>query len=78
MSAPSDVNEIYLSSSPHITNDNSTQKIMCTVVVALLPLCVFGVLLFGLNALLTLLVTSVSSVVFEFLFRKLTFETNVY
>ena len=72
MSAPSDVNEIYLSSSPHITNDNSTQKIMITVIISLLPLCVFGVILFGLNALLTLLVTGVSSVVFEYLFRKLT------
>ena len=72
MSAPSDVNEIYLSSSPHITNDNSTQKIMITVIISLLPLCVLGVILFGLNALLTLLVTGVSSVVFEFLFRKLT------
>ncbi|MCQ2579810.1 MAG: RnfABCDGE type electron transport complex subunit D [Treponemataceae bacterium] len=72
MSATSDVNEIYLSTSPHIANSNTTQKIMCTVAVSLLPLCIFGVVLFGINALLTLLVTSASSVVFEFLFRKLT------
>jgi len=72
MSAPSDVNEIYLSSSPHISSALTTQKIMCTVVLSLLPLCIFGVVLFGINAFLTLLITSVSSVVFEFLFRKLT------
>jgi len=72
MSAPSDLNEIYLSSSPHITAARSTQKIMCTVILSLLPLCIFGVVLFGINALITLLITSVSSVVFEFLFRKLT------
>lgn len=64
-------NEIYLSSSPHYTKGLSTTKIMLAVIIALLPECVYGVYLFGIKALVTILVSVASCVVFEALFQKL-------
>ena len=72
MAAPSDVNEINISSSPHFADNWSTAKIMLAVIIALLPLCVYGIILYGLSALITILVSVASCVVFEFLFQKLT------
>ena len=71
MSAPSDVNEIYLSSSPHFTLGRTTQSLMLAVIIALLPECVYGVILFGIPALVTILVSVASAVLFEALFQKL-------
>ena len=71
MAAPSDVNEINISSSPHFADNWSTAKIMLAVIIALLPLCVYGIVLYGLSALITILVSVASCVVFEFLFQKL-------
>jgi Na+-translocating ferredoxin:NAD+ oxidoreductase subunit D len=65
-------NEIYLSPSPHFTGGNTTQKIMCAVILALLPECVYGVILFGVRALVTILVSVAGTVCFEALFQKLT------
>lgn len=62
-------NEIYLSSSPHYTKGLSTTKIMLGVILALLPECVYGVILFGTEALVTILVSVASCVVFEWLFN---------
>ena len=70
MSSPSDVNEIYLSSSPHFSAKRNTSSIMLCVIIALLPLCVYGVILFGLSAFLTIFVSVTSCVVFEWLFQK--------
>lgn len=72
MAAPSDKNEIYLSSSPHYSFPIDTQKLMFCVIFSLLPLCVAGVVFFGIPALITILVSTVSCVVFEWLFRKIT------
>ena len=72
MAAPSDVNEINISSSPHFADNWSTAKIMLAVIIALMPLCVYGIVLYGLSALITILVSVASCVVFEFLFQKLT------
>ena len=71
MAAPSDVNEINISSSPHFADNWSTAKIMLAVIIALMPLCVYGIVLYGLSALITILVSVASCVVFEFLFQKL-------
>lgn len=53
MSAPK-LNEIYLSSSPHFTSGDTTQTVMLTVLIALLPECVYGVIVFGIRALVTI------------------------
>ncbi len=65
-------NRFYLSSSPHFTLGNSTQKIMLTVLIAMLPECIWGVVMFGLPALITILVSVLSCIVFELLFQIVT------
>ncbi|HPX13500.1 MAG TPA: RnfABCDGE type electron transport complex subunit D [Treponemataceae bacterium] len=70
--APSDKNEIYLSSSPHSLTPVTTRMIMLTVIGTLLPVAAWGVYLFGIPALVNLVAAVVSCVVFEALFRKLT------
>ncbi|MGL4985910.1 MAG: RnfABCDGE type electron transport complex subunit D [Treponemataceae bacterium] len=71
MGAPSDKNEIYLSSSPHFSAKLDTQKTMLAVIIALLPLCVSGFVYFGLPALTTIVVAVISCFFFEFIFRKI-------
>ena len=57
-----------VSSNPHIRSKMSTQIIMLCVVIALLPTTVFGIYNFGQNALILVLVTVLSCVLFEYLF----------
>ncbi len=59
-----------VSLSPHVRSDNSTQKIMRNVIFALLPAAVFGVVWFGLSALLTLVLSCASALLAEFLMVK--------
>ena len=63
--------DIYLSSSPHFRFGVSTRSIMLAVLIALLPECVYGVVIFGLRALVTILVSVASCILFEFLFQKI-------
>ena len=65
-------NEIFLSSSPHFTKGDTTQRIMLTVLIAMLPECVYGVYLFGLRAFITILASVTGCIVFEYLFQKAT------
>ncbi len=64
--------EIYLSSSPHFTFGNTTQWIMATVLIALLPECIYGIMVFGIRALVIILASVLSAVCFEYLFQKMT------
>ncbi|MBQ9538803.1 MAG: RnfABCDGE type electron transport complex subunit D, partial [Treponema sp.] len=59
-------------SSPHFTAGGTTQKIMAAVLLAALPECVWGVVTFGVRALLVLLVSVASCVIAEWLFQKAT------
>lgn len=70
-----DENKIYLSPGPHVASKRSTQSIMLLVIIALLPLCICGVVVFGVPALVTVVVSVASSVIFEMLFQKLTKQT---
>lgn len=65
-------NKIHLSSSPHFTKGLTAQKIMAAVLIALLPECIAGFIFFGVNALITVLVSVISCVFFEWLFQKVT------
>lgn len=60
-----------VSSNPHIRSKMSTQIIMLCVVIALLPTTVFGIYNFGLNAFILVVVTVLSSILFEYLFDLL-------
>lgn len=58
-----------VSANPHIRSKVSTSKIMLVVIIALLPTTIFGVINFGLSALLLILVTVISSVLTELIFE---------
>ncbi len=63
--------KVIISSSPHLRATSSTQSIMADVLIAMLPAVFCGVLFFGIRALFLVLISLVSSVLFEFLFQKL-------
>jgi len=63
---------IQLSSSPHISSGLKTRHVMWIVVFALLPETVWGVLLFGIPALLTICASVATAVASEWLFNKIT------
>ena len=65
-------NEINLSSSPHSFLKLNTTHTMLFVIIALLPLCVKGVFLYGLSAFLVILTSVVSCVASESLFQLAT------
>lgn len=63
---------MIVSTSPHIHSKVSTQSIMRDVIIALLPAAVAGVILFGWQALITILVCVATTVLSEFLFNLFT------
>ena len=62
---------LNVSSNPHIRSHDTTSRIMLLVVLALLPASVFGVYHFGINALVTILVSVTSCVLTEYVYEKL-------
>ena len=62
---------LRVSSSPHIRDNSSTQRIMLDVVLALIPVVIASVIIFGWRALLLYAVSIASSVIFEALTRRL-------
>lgn len=60
-----------VSSNPHIRSKSSTSGIMLAVVIALLPAAGFGIYNFGMNALILILVTVLSTVLTEYIFEKI-------
>lgn len=65
-----------VSSSPHIRGTLTTQKIMLWVIIALLPATFFGVVNFGLDALILVLVTVASTVLSEWAFNVICKKEN--
>lgn len=68
--------KLLVSAGPHIRSNASTTSIMGDVLIALLPAVVASVLVFGIRALLLEAVCVVSSVLFEYLFRRLLKRSN--
>ncbi len=66
-----DPTKLVVSNSPHVRSGENIKKIMFTVVAAMLPACAAGIWFFGLAALKVLLLSTVSCVVFEELWNKL-------
>ena len=64
--------KLYVSSSPHFNLKCSTPMIMGSVLFALLPEVIMGIVLFRFAALIRILVSVASCVCFEFLFQKVT------
>lgn len=63
--------QIELRTSPHLKQTITTPQIMRNVVYALLPVCVFAVFAFGISALALLAVSTLSCVLSEALFCRL-------
>lgn len=59
-----------VSSNPHIRSKVTTSNIMLAVVIALLPAAGFGIYNFGLDALILILITVVTTVMTEFVYEK--------
>lgn len=66
-----DTNKLVVSSSPHLHDNSSINKIMWMVVLALLPSCIMGIYYFGFAALRVLTICVVSAVFFEYICNKL-------
>ncbi|MDR3145338.1 MAG: RnfABCDGE type electron transport complex subunit D [Treponema sp.] len=63
---------LLLASSPHIVSPVKTRQLMAHVLIALSPATVFGVVLFGLPALLTVLVSIIAAMAGETAIRCIT------
>ncbi len=63
-------NKMYVSSSPHFRSNNSTQKIMLDVIIALIPAAVASIIFFGFKALMLIGVCIASCVLSEYISRK--------
>ena len=61
---------LTVSPSPHVHTDDSTQKIMYRVVYAMLPVLVWSVFVFGLDALRVTLIAVAACLAFEYLIQK--------
>ncbi len=59
-----------ISSTPHIRSNDSIENIMRDVCIALIPACLAGIYFFGLRALLVILISCASCMLFEYLFQK--------
>ena len=70
------MNQLVVSSSPHIHAKNTTRSIMLDVIIALLPTAIASVVLFGLKALLIISACVITSVVSEFLFNLICKKTQ--
>ena len=58
-------NRLLLQSSPHVRDTDSVQRVMVTVVLALMPAVIAGTVFFGLRALVIMLLSVVSCLLFE-------------
>ena len=62
---------LRISTGPHVLTKESTQTLMLDVLIALAPVTVAGVYLFGLKAAWVLCVSVISAIICEFLWQKL-------
>jgi electron transport complex protein RnfD len=63
--------KLIVSSTPHIRSKETVSSVMRDVIIALLPAAIMGIIFFGINAALLIIVSIVSAVVFEALFQKI-------
>jgi H+/Na+-translocating ferredoxin:NAD+ oxidoreductase subunit D len=62
--------KLIIETSPQIKSVQTTAKIMWTVVIALLPAGIWGVIVFGLKSLIVLLVTIAAAVLTEYILNR--------
>jgi electron transport complex protein RnfD len=71
-SPPPLITPLLLSSSPHIVNTVESRQLMRNVLISLAPVTIFGVALFGVPALLNILISIAGAVLAEAAFRYVT------
>ncbi len=69
--ADSNAKMLIVSSSPHLRSNESVQRIMLDVIIALIPAIIGATYFFGLNALKLILISVVSAIFFEAITQKL-------
>ena len=67
---------LKVTSSPHIKHPDTTSGVMLDVIIALLPACAYGCIIFGWQALLLLATSVVSAVVSEYVWNLLLKKEN--
>ncbi|MCI8342130.1 MAG: RnfABCDGE type electron transport complex subunit D [Firmicutes bacterium] len=67
-----DYPNITISATPHVRSKESTQTIMRDVIIALVPAAVMGIINFGFNALLLMVISIATAVIAEGLYQKAT------
>ncbi|MDR2418779.1 MAG: RnfABCDGE type electron transport complex subunit D [Treponema sp.] len=63
---------VFLGSSPHIASPVDAQRLMANALISLAPCTIYGVAVFGLHALFTIVVSTGAAIGAEALFRRLT------
>ena len=64
-------NKLTVTFAPHLKSPDTTSGIMLDVIIALLPACAFGCILFGWRALAVVLISVASAVLSEYLWNKI-------
>ncbi len=67
---------LKVTSSPHVRAKDDTQRIMLYVIISLMPATVFGVINFGLNALILVLACIASAVLAEYIYDRIVKKKN--
>ena len=63
--------KLNVSAAPHIHSGASTNRIMLDVIIALLPVSIASVVIFGMKALVIIAACVITAVIAEFLFNKI-------
>jgi len=64
------MNSLVVSPSPHVRSEVTTQKLMLSVIIALMPALVVSVIYFGLGAIIVTLTSVISCLAFEYLITR--------
>lgn len=59
--------KLTLNAAPHVRSGDSTRRIMLTVLIALIPTLIAGVIIFGVRALIVVAISMAASIVTEFI-----------
>ena len=65
-----------VSASPHLRSHDTTVSIMLDVIIAMIPAAIASVLIFGYRALIVMIISTVSCVLFEYIARKVMKRPN--
>lgn len=67
---------LTVSPSPHYQSDTNTARLMCNVLIGLVPALIFSIVVFGLSSLVITVTAVASCVLFEFCINKWLFKSE--